>query len=563
MHKMVAAVAAALMIGLAAASADAARACSDTNQTTCHGDRGWFPDDDLLLRLDDNPAGARVCSYQHMIPAGTDHCYICKKTTPGGDLPVPLKTLAEWQSFRDARTRLGVTCTIDGPAPTWTVTSSVVGPQYPDPNVAGQMCEDTTVTEACTNVPVGSGWTNENQCPSPPTRTTTTSSCAPSILTGPQCASYNFGCDVGNIDYGSITINSGVYTWDCEDGGQSVSCSNVQPPYCDRTHYSCRIGTSSNNVADTSEWTWDCSNGGTTISCSEPTAAPQCGTGRYTCLVGDDRPTASLTEHAWECYAGGTHIECSAPFDPPPECGATHYNCTVGTSISTGQTATDWTWLCMAEGNTAQCSEPLVPVPVCAATHYTCTVGTASTQNQGTTQWTWNCNNGGNSAACSEARSAVVNGVCNTTGLNCATGSLGPLSRTIETSGSQERDVENWMCLGSGGGSDASCQRPGPWRSVGTCVPRWSAWSPSASLTCLGQSLTQTRSQMNCPGSTQQTRPTTGSRASQWGAWSPSCTTIAQGVSFTQTRIDSTGCQPTDTQSATGCDVTPPPCVDS
>ena len=562
MHNILA-LATALTILLALPAAAAPRTCSHVNPTTCFGDTGWFPSDDALLRLDSSSSGARICRYQHTIPSGTSHCYICRKTTAGGDLPIPLKSLAEWESFRDARTRLGVTCVVDGPAPTWTVTSSVAGTPYPDPNVVGQTCVDTTTTEACTDVPVGPGWTNANVCPSPPTRTTTTSSCMPDLVTGPQCGTGNFDCAVGSIDWNSIQINGGVYAWDCEDGGNTITCSSVQPPACDRTHYSCRIGTSSNNVADTSEWTWDCANGGTTISCSEPTAAPQCGAAQYTCVVGVDRPMSSLTEYLWECYAGGTHIECSAPFDPPPECGATHYNCTSGTAYAETQTTSGWTWGCMQNSQTVQCSESSAPAPACGATHYNCSVGTASAQNQGASEWTWSCDSGGNSASCSEARGAVVNGACNTAGLNCVTGSPGPLSRAIETSGTQERDVESWMCLGSGGGSDAACERNGPWRSVGTCVPSWSAWSPSASFTCLGQSFTQTRSQTNCPGLTQQTRSSTGSKASQWRAWSPSCTTIAQGVNFTQTRTDSTGCQPTGSQQATGCDTTPPPCVDS
>ena len=192
MNKILVTTAVALMIGLAAPAEAAPRTCASTNPSTCFGDTGWFPSDDALLRLDSSSSGARICRYQHTIPSGTSHCYICRKTTAGGDLPVPLKSLAEWESFRDARTRLGVTCVVDGPAPTWTVTSSVAGTPYPDPNVVGQTCVDTTMTEACTDVPVGPGWTNANVCPSPPTRTTTTSSCMPDLVTGPQCGHGEF-----------------------------------------------------------------------------------------------------------------------------------------------------------------------------------------------------------------------------------------------------------------------------------------------------------------------------------------------------------------------------------
>ncbi|MBI2630659.1 BACON domain-containing protein [Candidatus Nomurabacteria bacterium] len=108
----------------------------------------------------------------------------------------------------------------------------------------------------------------------------------------------------------------------------------------------------------------------------------------------------------------------------------------------------------------AQDACPDTSTPVngsCAATHYGCTLGTSTNPVDGITQWTWTClgSNGGSNASCSENKPPQpINGSCAATHYGCTLG-----VSTNQVDGSTQW---TWTCLGSNGGSNASCSENKP-----------------------------------------------------------------------------------------------------
>ena len=152
--------------------------------------------------------------------------------------------------------------------------------------------------------------------------------------------------------------------------------------------------------------------------------------------------------------------------------------CSSGTASVVSGTG-PWNWSCVGSngGSTASCSAPVSVMGVngvCgpangtsqsrAPTSGLCSSGTASVFS-GTGPWNWSCvgSNGGSTASCSAPVSAMgVNGVCGSangrlssskpTSNLCSTGTATPVS-----SGLLGGPPWIWSCVGSGGGSSASC----------------------------------------------------------------------------------------------------------
>ena len=97
---------------------------------------------------------------------------------------------------------------------------------------------------------------------------------------------------------------------------------------------------------------------------------------------------------------------------------------------------------------------------VCGSSLNNCTKGTLQDTTDSSTHYLWNClgSGGGSTASCSLAKSqGGVNGSCGSSNNSCLTGTL------QDTTDSSTHYL--WNCLGSGGGSTASCSVAKP------CVP--------------------------------------------------------------------------------------------
>jgi len=192
-------------------------------------------------------------------------------------------------------------------------------------------------------------------------------------------------------------------------------------------------------------------------------------------------------------------------------CSATHYNCSVGSSVNNVSGSTTWTWNCngLYGGTNASCSENKPVNGVCSATHYSCSAGTSTNNVDGSTTWTWSCAGiyGGTTASCSEnkpvncvgswgtcssgsqtytittpaayggtacpyangaTQSCGTAGVCSSTHYNCSVGT--------SASNSDNSTTWTWTCLGPSGGTTASC-------SENKSAPTLTTVSPATSIT--------------------------------------------------------------------------------
>ncbi|MBI4086698.1 hypothetical protein HY416_01815 [Candidatus Kaiserbacteria bacterium] len=282
------------------------------------------------------------------------------------------------------------------------------------------------------------------------------------------------------------------WTWNCAGtpgggSGTNAVCTEWKPGVilgaCSATHYGCEGGSVSlNNIEGSTEWTWVCSGSGgaeTHASCSEPkpptvvlTAVPAClmqgelvdvtwnvtsgtpgsgdginmykstgtgdvyvtedstggtDTGTLSFNTVDVSPGMYFFRYVFRFNGGGSfggqsnsvmvvaQGESCGPVNgacrPEPD---THYECAPGsTSANNVVSSTGWTWTCNGSngGTSASCSEPIGPPVVngkCNATHYQCDAGTSVNNIGGASgPWSWNCvgSNGGTTASCSEPTS--------------------------------------------------------------------------------------------------------------------------------------------------------------
>lgn len=316
---------------------------------------------------------------------------------------------------------------------------------------------------------------------------------------------------------------TGPWTWSCTgaNGGDNAYCSASPPPPPPPVNGDCgaangtvtstkpTTGLCSSGIASavsgTGPWAWSCAgvNGGTSASCAATPPAPppptngQCGpeNGATTtatpttglCSSGTASVVAGTGPWTWNCTGsnGGTNACCSA--NPPvpvngqcgPENGATITDtpttglCTTGTASAVSGTG-PWGWTCsgMNGGTTANCGAT-PPTPICgvcgpengmtvssAPTTGLCSSGTASAVS-GNGPWAWTCvgSYGGTTASCSATPPAPpINGQCgasNGTTVNSVPTTGLCAAGSASTVGGT--GPWSWTCSGSNGGSSVSC----------------------------------------------------------------------------------------------------------
>lgn len=165
------------------------------------------------------------------------------------------------------------------------------------------------------------------------------------------------------------------------------------------------------------------------------------GSSNYSSVVNENAPANcvavcgnNVVEAPEQCDTGAARGAC------PATCSNTCTNNVCGPGVVNGVCAVP------PQGG-SYASVP--PAPYCSS-------GTPTAVTSGGGFWTWNCNGsgGGSNASCWAIDTSVpsVNGVCNATHNNCLVG----------TSANPTEDASYWRwdCLGSGGGSTASCIEP-------------------------------------------------------------------------------------------------------
>jgi hypothetical protein len=264
------------------------------------------------------------------------------------------------------------------------------------------------------------------------------------------------------------------YITDCNNNGS-----------CGVSSGSCTSGTLSwiDSVGSDGFYNWNCvgSCDGSTASCSSA-AAPTpvdgvCGSSTGTCNPGNLSWIDSVGSdgfYNWNCVGtnGGSTASCSSAAAPTPVdgvCGSSTGTCNVGNLSWIDSVGSDgfYNWNCVGTngGSTASCSSAAAPTPVdgvCGSSTGTCNVGNLSwidiVGSDGT--YNWNCvgTNGGSTASCSSASCTPVSGSCGVSSGSCNNGNLS----WIDSVGSD--GFYNWNCVGSCGGSTASC-------SSASCTP--------------------------------------------------------------------------------------------
>jgi hypothetical protein len=231
------------------------------------------------------------------------------------------------------------------------------------------------------------------------------------------------------------------------------------------------------------------------------------------CEVGTYADTTDTSEDwKWECTDSGITIECSSPKPATNgQCGSAHNSgaqssepssnlCGDGIYSNTADTLNDWQWECLGTngGSDASCSTPRTAQNGSCRTDYTdtdgydsepatdtatgCTAGEFNNIADSSTHWQWECRGigGGTTDSCS-ALAKVVNGQCRTYG-----GSHEPSPATDTATGclagTYAADVPQdtkwtWQCLGSGTGTDASCEEN---KQIASCV-QYTNYQPRSS----------------------------------------------------------------------------------
>jgi len=271
----------------------------------------------------------------------------------------------------------------------------------------------------------------------------------------------------------------------------------------------CSAGTpGSVSPSTTVPWTWTCvsSYGGSNASCASrsPTADGACGAANGAVLTAtpspadlcaDGSPSSVLpgtatTPWTWVCQSqssSGKDAACASALNGAcgTAVGSSVWNppdvsnfCSVGTanSVSAGWGDTAWTWTCngINGGSNAYCSGPPVGVNgACGSAAGTvltsapaqsayCSAGTVSTVSTGsaTVAWTWTClgSNGGSNASCASAVTTASNGACGAAdGSYVKAAPSANLCSAGAASAVAGTGPWGWTCAGSNGGNPASC----------------------------------------------------------------------------------------------------------
>lgn len=207
-----------------------------------------------------------------------------------------------------------------------------------------------------------------------------------------------------------------------------------------------------------------------------------CGIAENTCASGtvaDEPDTASAL--AWRCVGatGGTTAVCSLARAVNGACGAAENACAAGTFVDMADTASASVWSCVGSGggSMAPCTVPKGPVVVavdgrCSAAENTCAAGMLVDTPDTASAWSWSCvgTSGGTTASCSLAKPPVVvpvDGACSSSENACVSGSFVDVPDTTR--------FVRWQCSGASGGVTASCSVEKPvdgacGTSVGACA---------------------------------------------------------------------------------------------
>ena len=231
-------------------------------ETNAQGDYAWFPDDPNILRLVDGTTRiSKVCRWRSQ----KGNCYALTHTDTGGDMPVFLKTQAEFQSWLDAADRQAnwdYCETIDNPWSAWagtaptscgshtytqTSTCSVAGKaDKPCPDTCPQPSKSRTVTvnnATCVAACVPNWTPPQSDYPSTVTFTQIDNSCGsePRRVPGTGgpvdgvCGSVKNTCSAGTFATGfrgsGHSYRLRIF-WNCQglNGGTTQHCSVLNRP---------------------------------------------------------------------------------------------------------------------------------------------------------------------------------------------------------------------------------------------------------------------------------------------------------------------------------------------
>ncbi|MES2984500.1 MAG: hypothetical protein V4735_04850 [Pseudomonadota bacterium] len=248
---------------------------------------------------------------------------------------------------------------------------------------------------------------------------------------------------IGNLETVTVastsTTHSGSVTLSCKNGvvtQSAATCVPTIPASCGAADWSCSSGYYTNGLnTSCGGKTWSCiGSGGASASCSTPCGAAvhgACGATDWSCSSGyyTNGINTSCGGKTWNCAGtnNGTTANCSAPCPAPVNavCGGGDWSCDSGYYSGGAYTACGGkTWQCLSStgGATANCSTACIPGFVNGTCHpYGCT----------TLGMCGNVQSGGQSTT------------------PCATGTFG--------GGTLGGGNTRWTCVGSNGGSTASC----------------------------------------------------------------------------------------------------------
>ena len=293
----------------------------------------------------------------------------------------------------------------------------------------------------------------------------------------------------GRGGHSNFKTNSSDYTWLCNNGGQSTSCSAYRGATCGSsnggtfssspsTGSRCGIGSQSNFKTNTSNYTWSCKNGSSTANCSAY-RNPVCGNSFYQCSRGT--MTSSTVNHAttalWTCSNGSASVSCNmSKGQTNGSCGSSRNTCSsgsVGNRVGPLSTNPQYTWSCSG-GRASGTERQGVSVscgagenqPNCNTSSQTprCHTGIVSGINNKTATIDYNCvvNNTQGWSGWNKSRSCVItkNAECGSAASGGATSSR-PTSNLCNV-GSKANEgstssLWTWDC--KNGTKTASCSR--------------------------------------------------------------------------------------------------------
>lgn len=356
-----------------------------------------------------------------------------------------------------------------------TVISFVITPKINAQSCGNYYATYTSYYNSCPSSKVACGYT----CPN--NTVTTAVSCKPSSNFTSSCVPSS------NVMYGTAcSMGSSYYiSGSCYRNCTTVNTTTTDPDFenrlcnaCPYSSWSDIAGCGQNGCGPTDKQQRRTSSAGGSACQTQY----RCATNTTYC-VAPSVPTVTASSCAspsnsstagWSAVSGATYYalrinktsvgwngQCSTPGNPN---GGNFCENVGGTSYSfTGESGQSYGWWVHACNANNQCSAAVsssftcAAPPVngsCGATNNACTAGTLSNTPDSPTQYLWNCvgSNGGSTASCSQNK--PVNGACGAAVDTCTAGTY-----------SDRADSPTqylWSCLGLYGGTNASCSQDIP-----------------------------------------------------------------------------------------------------